>query len=196
MKMKKLMFAMIVAAAAFAANAAAVTWQVSNLYTPTAGNLSPYTSDTKLSSAANVALELFWATSADGTWNSLTTGSLTGDGAMSARNAFNDTSVPSGMGSNPYFKAVVTYTDSDSKVYTLELFPGAGATGASANASDISNLANSNVALKFYGVNTSTKAGKTWATAATPEPEPIPEPTSGLLMLVGLGALALRRRRA
>ena len=31
--------------------------------------------------------------------------------------------------------------------------------------------------------------------AATPTPD-VPEPTSGLLMLVGLGALALRRRRA
>ena len=33
------------------------------------------------------------------------------------------------------------------------------------------------------------QAGKTWTAVA-------PEPTSGLLMLVGLGALALRRRRA
>ncbi len=34
------------------------------------------------------------------------------------------------------------------------------------------------------------QAGKTWTTAA------VPEPTSGLLMLVGLAGLALRRRRA
>lgn len=40
-------------------------------------------------------------------------------------------------------------------------------------------------------------AGKTW-TDITDEPvaPSVPEPTSGLLMLVGLGALALRRRRA
>ena len=42
-----------------------------------------------------------------------------------------------------------------------------------------------------------TVAGITAATPVTPDPDPsgVPEPTSGLLMLVGLGALALRRRR-
>jgi hypothetical protein len=36
----------------------------------------------------------------------------------------------------------------------------------------------------------------TFSAAATPPTPDVPEPTSGLLMLVGLGALALRRRRA
>lgn len=31
---------------------------------------------------------------------------------------------------------------------------------------------------------------------STPGPTPVPEPTSGLLLLLGMGALALRRRRA
>ena len=46
----------------------------------------------------------------------------------------------------------------------------------------------------FAGGNGSTIAGdaSNWAAYGTA----IPEPTSGLLMLVGLGALALRRRRA
>ena len=39
-------------------------------------------------------------------------------------------------------------------------------------------------------IKLATAAPSTWSTAA------VPEPTSGLLMLVGLGALALRRRRA
>ena len=39
------------------------------------------------------------------------------------------------------------------------------------------------------------QAGKTW-TAISGGSTPVPEPTSGILMLVGLDALALRRRRA
>jgi len=43
--------------------------------------------------------------------------------------------------------------------------------------------------LVVFGTDTTTYAGQGWYTAA-------PEPTSGLLLLLGMGALALRRRRA
>ena len=44
-----------------------------------------------------------------------------------------------------------------------------------------------------YGSNQEMATASNWKTLATVS---VPEPTSGLLMLVGLGALALRRRRA
>ena len=48
-----------------------------------------------------------------------------------------------------------------------------------------------NVANIFGGAGTATTGGiRNWAPAA------VPEPTSGLLMLIGMAGLALRRRRA
>ena len=43
---------------------------------------------------------------------------------------------------------------------------------------------------------TTIQSGKVWYGAATPEPPVIPEPTTGLLVLLGVAGLALRRRRA
>ena len=56
------------------------------------------------------------------------------------------------------------------------------------------------VTSKALGVGTATmtfEGGGTWTAAPTPPgPTPVPEPTSGLLMLLGVAGLALKRRKA
>ena len=48
----------------------------------------------------------------------------------------------------------------------------------------------------YVGINDAASFTAVEFVGATPEPGGVPEPTSGLLMLVGLAGLALRRRRA
>ena len=73
-----------------------------------------------------------------------------------------------------YFKVILTYTTSTHE-YTLAKESGA---------IDLSNITAQGKTATFNMNNA------TWTAVA------IPEPTSGLLMLVGLAGLALRRRRA
>ena len=57
---------------------------------------------------------------------------------------------------------------------------------ASATIEALQDVSVANLALNLGGTGSSTA----WSTAA------VPEPTSGLLMLLGMAGLALRRRRA
>ena len=51
----------------------------------------------------------------------------------------------------------------------------------------------SSASLKFGSQSTASQAAGAWANV---KPEAVPEPTSGLLMLLGMAGLALRRKRA
>ena len=67
----------------------------------------------------------------------------------------------------------------------------------SANASDANAQASATTDVKFSGIKTATSANHGNASySAAGWYQAVPEPTSGLLMLVGLAGLALRRRRA
>ena len=55
---------------------------------------------------------------------------------------------------------------------------------------------NSDISLAFYDPNTGALPTSEAAAAAGWTPAPVPEPTGGLLLLLGVAGLALRRKRA
>ena len=82
-----------------------------------------------------------------------------------------------------YGLIVTTYTDGDITMFIAN--KATAVINGSGSASAVINLA------KNYGGGTTGDAITGWTTTGT-----IPEPTSGLLMVLGLAGLALRRRRA
>ena len=58
------------------------------------------------------------------------------------------------------------------------------------------HVSGSALAFNFADTVTGATGGAGWTQIGSPGPLPIPEPTSGLLMLLGVAGLALRRKRA
>ena len=188
--MKKILITASVIAFTAIANAASVNW----------GGAVANPTDTNIPLASGSSAYLLWSAStyesAATTISALTTGSIADNGGKivdSYNLVSDDTNVNYAFtknyaASNPaneigYYAVLVVDGSDTSKAAYYYLGNVVSSTATSEPANLIINL-------DWSGSEYLTKGGYTVAVGA------VPEPTSGLLMLVGIAGLALRRRRA
>ena len=168
--MKKIMIIAAVVAFSAITNAATVTW-------------SALATGTKLSDgsvAAGVVAYLFEGALSDSVLDSIAAGTWDGSGSIASANA---------AANGAIMKAGIGSYENTTKTFSMVLFDAATYGAATefkyAEVPDVV-FVTANKTANF----TTALSGASWTAVA------VPEPTSGLLMLVGLAGLALRRRRA
>ena len=195
--MKKIMIACVAVAMAAVAQAATVNWTISNIY-------SPSDSTAKVAASSVSAWLFVTANSTDVTTGIpvttlaavqavLDSGDLTGLTSLSAAHANNTaaggfsgaTGLPTTFSSGTLtaFAVVVDSTDLASAENYFLVSGGATKSATFTSATGMKMLA--------WGDQTSYTQGEGKWTATT-----VPEPTSGLLLLLGMAGLALRRKVA
>ena len=192
--MKKLIMAAAVAVVSIAANAASINWTITNIYQPgsTADKIATGNGLVYIFCAQDVASSAVIAALSDTTTtlaekstfmsgNSIGSSALTGDGRVATSTAW-------------------TKTAGDYTFYGVILADNALAENGKYAVSTVTASYgwdnSSDTGVSLGNQKTLTQTASNWATVATSGSSPIPEPTSGLLLVLGVAGLALRRRRA
>ena len=192
--MKKLMVMVAIACSAVVASAATANWKTSasNIYNGTGSSdtTAKYTGTAYLFDAGVTSQAALYALIAAGTEiTSSTAGYIetlnVANGGITATSfSYGEQSVSSSeLSEYTYYFAII---DSDKVYFSTEKAVSANAT-ATAKTVGFGNQATGSQSLP---AGSGFQGAGAWSTTA------VPEPTSGLLMLVGLAGLALRRRRA
>ena len=185
--MKKLIIAATVAFVAVASQAAAITWGALNIKTPAATD--PKVAQSGIIGAGEtmtgLAVTLYWvSTTGDqliGTYESANgriAAQTLGDGVNS--DIYKAMVADRGDTWKPQYHFTATYTTADG-TYVYD--------GYSTATKAIGDVAN-------YAIASNANFGNAATGSWTYTPAAIPEPTSGLLLLLGMAGLALRRLRA
>ena len=184
--MKKLIMAIAVIGTAVVANAAAVQWNSGTIALPDGtkaakGDVTAYLFNVSKAVYDTYAAYTDAAALSDALYTAYSGSFASADGTKTSPKAgtANLTDGKDDYGVGTYYAVVLYTATQDSKNYWMGNY-------ASATIEAAQDVVVSDLALKLGGTGNATA----WSTAA------VPEPTSGLLMLLGLAGLALKRKRA
>ena len=195
--MKKLVMLAAAIALGVSAQAATFMWQtVAQAYGPSVANLTPDSSGNYAVGSANADRMRAEGNSQGVTWTYVM---LLSDGTNNERIEGSVTT----YSSNTISESITTSTialPSDDSAKTISwdvVITGTKTTEAGTYTYVSDNIVENAVYSKLSDAVITTAVPTTWAvTVPSPTPPVVPEPTTGLLVLLGIAGLALRRRRA